>query len=93
MLDKLREGHTDLQDTILQGRRELTRNRFEIEAKLNILREELRGINEDMKYLIQEQIKHQESETRKKSIALTIGSDSYCSREWSKCSRCCGYVN
>lgn len=77
MLDKLREGHTELKETILQGRRELTRDRFEIEAKLNILREELRVINDDMKWLIQEQFKHRASETRKLAISRTIGTDPY----------------
>lgn len=45
MLDNLRESHEDIQNRILQERATLTKERCEIEARLNSLRDELREIH------------------------------------------------
>jgi hypothetical protein len=58
MLDNLREGHDDTQSRILQERSLITKERCEIEASLNRLRNELRHAHIEFAMLSSEQQQH-----------------------------------
>ena len=72
MLDKLREGHDDIQREVLSQRSAMKRERFEIEAQLHQLRGELHLVSANLAKTV---ASGQESKDRMAVLNGTAGSD------------------